>query len=522
MRVSNVMDYARVFGQKGITVDVEGLCGRIIRGKTPNDFLTLTDDPSRKIVMLVDSTGLQKMVGKTGYEMLLEVGYEPDYLKHKVEEGNSFKLVVFPEGGAAQLATWDNAIDMIKEAYPDQADKIERQRHALKNTSFDEIQRRAGFKFLDIEKSGKNDPLFMTYERFKQSSGTLIDVRLFLYFSVHLRELYSGDGWTYMGSGQRGVKEYIILNKPITELGESEMIDIIVDIPSALPIKKGGIHVSSRLKVHLVIIDPQNDFCDKEIPGFFKPTLAVTGGYAAMSKVAGLIDRVGKRLEDIHVTLDSHRLVDVGHPALWMDQNGKEPGWFTIISADDIAAGIWTPRVPGLRPKLLKYARELEAKKKYQITIWPPHCIIGTWGHNVHPEVNDALQRWSGKELAMVDYVTKGSNPYTEHYGALMAEVPDPTDPGTSLNTDFLKVLSEADIILLTGLASSHCVKETGDQIVNNIGTEHIKKIHILTDCTAPVAAVPGGPDYPAIAQQWLIDMQKKGVTLTTSDQFMF
>lgn len=519
MRVSNVKDYARVLNQRGISAEVEGICGRIIRGKSPNDFLTLTDDPSRKIVMLLDPEGLQKMVGKTGYEMLIEVGYEPDYLRHKVEEGNAFKVVVFPEGGAAKLATWDNTLDMVGEVYPDVAAKIKKHRAALKSMPFAEIERQTGFKFLDVEKAGNSDPRFMTYERFEKSAGTLPEARAFLYFSVHLRELYSGDGWTYKDNGQRGVREYIIPNKPISELGESEMVDIKVDLPK----KKGVFHMSGTggLKVDLVIIDPQNDFCDKEIPGLFKPTLPVAGGYDAMTRVGKLIKRVGRRLNDIHVTLDSHRLIDVGHPAMWVDQKGKMPGWYTIISADDIESGIWTPKIPALRTRFLKYARELEAKGKYQIMVWPPHCVIGTWGHNVQPELNDALQRWSEKETAMVDYVTKGSNPYTEHYGALMAEVPDPTDPGTSLNTGFLNILSEADIILLTGLALSHCVKETGTQIVDNIGAEHVKKIHILTDCSASVPAVPGGPDYPAIAQEWLKDMEKRGVTLITSDQFV-
>ena len=274
------------------------------------------------------------------------------------------------------------------------------------------------------------------------------------------------------------------------------------------------------MKIDLVIIDPQNDFCDMEISGF-KPTLAVGGGYDAMTKVAQLVDRIGNKLNDIHVTLDSHRLLDIAHPAFWRDTNGNPPPPFTFISSNDIKAGIWRPRIPALYAKMLNYAELLEATGKYQLCIWPPHCLIGTWGHAVQPILNEALQNWSMKEIATVDYVTKGSNPYTEHYGALMAEVPDASDPGTSLNTDFLKILSDSDIILLTGLASSHCLKETGQQIVDNIGAEHIKKLCILTDCTAPVAAVPGGPDFPAIAEQWFKDMQKLGVTLTASDKFL-
>lgn len=175
---------------------VTGICGRIIRGKKPADFATLTDDPDRKIVMLVDPDGLAKLLGKTGYEMLIEIGYQPDYLEHKVKEGNQFKLAVFPEGGAAQLATWDNVFAMVELVYPDITFSPEI-RNGLKKQSFTQIENLAGYKFLDIEKVGKNDPRFMTYNRFKRSSHDLAACRSFLYFAVHLREQFSGDGWTY-------------------------------------------------------------------------------------------------------------------------------------------------------------------------------------------------------------------------------------------------------------------------------------------------------------------------------------
>ncbi|MBU4331918.1 hypothetical protein KKD19_00630 [Patescibacteria group bacterium] len=269
-------------------------------------------------------------------------------------------------------------------------------------------------------------------------------------------------------------------------------------------------------KIHLLIIDPQNDFCD--IDG---ATLPVSGADEDMKRVAAIVNRIGSKLEDIHVTLDSHRLVDIAHPTWWRDQNGEQPTPYTIISADDIENGIWTPRDPDSRKRTLEYARQLEATGKYQICVWPPHCLIGTWGHNVQSDVNNALQRWSGKEFAVVDYVTKGSNPWTEHYGAMQAEVPDPTDPTTALNTDFLAMLSEADIVIVAGEALSHCVKETVTQIADNIGDEHVRKFHILTDCSSPVAAVPGGPNFPIIAQDWLREMQGRGMSLTTSVEFL-
>lgn len=278
----------------------------------------------------------------------------------------------------------------------------------------------------------------------------------------------------------------------------------------------------------MLVIDPQIDFMDS--PG---STLPVPGANADMLRLATLIGRIGPKLEDIHVTLDSHRVIDVGHPGMWQDSNGKQPAPFTIISADDIRAGIWRPRSAHAKPAalggkktlgqyMLEYATALQDGGKYPLMIWPEHCLIGTPGHNVQAELATALHKWERDNFATIDFVTKGTNPYTEHYGALQAEVPMATDPNSGLNTAFLGVLAEADIVVVAGEALSHCVKETVSQIAANIGDPHISKFHILTDCSSPVPQPPGGgPDFPAIAQAWLKEMEGRGMTLTTSTEFL-
>ena len=55
-------------------------------------------------------------------------------------------------------------------------------------------------------------------------------------------------------------------------------------------------------RVHLIIIDPQNDFCDQ--PG---AALAVPGAVKDMERLAAFITKQGKRLSAIHCTLDSHQ-----------------------------------------------------------------------------------------------------------------------------------------------------------------------------------------------------------------------
>lgn len=281
--------------------------------------------------------------------------------------------------------------------------------------------------------------------------------------------------------------------------------------------KKGGNQVAKNLKVHLVVIDPQKDFMDDP-----DSSLPVPGANEDMKRLSSFIERCGRKLEDIHVTLDSHQVIDVGHPGFWRDENGNAPPPFTAISHDDVKNRIWSPRNERFRVRMLKYTAALEVgKNHYPAMVWTEHCITGTPGHNVQANLRAALMDWARKEWANIDYVTKGTNVFTEHYGALMAEVPDPNDPSTQLNTEFLNILSQADIVAVAGEALSHCVLATVNQIAENIGPEHIKKFHILTDCSSPVPQPPGGPDFPAISRAWLVSMEKLGMTLTTSKDFL-
>lgn len=278
------------------------------------------------------------------------------------------------------------------------------------------------------------------------------------------------------------------------------------------------------MNIQLFIIDPQIDFMDSP-----ESKLPVTGANADMNRLAKLIDRIGRKLDDIHVTMDSHRIVDIGHPAMWVNQKGKNPPPFTMITADDIEAGIWRPRNENMKPfelggvtlgqYALAYAEALDAAGKYAVMVWPEHCLIGSPGHNIQPTILAALQKWERENFATTNFVTKGTCTLTEHYGALMAEVPLPSDPSTGLRADVLNMLATADIVPIAGEASSHCVKETVTQIANNIGKEHIQKFHLLTDCMSPVQHPT--IDFPGIAAAWLKEMEDIGMTLTTSDKFL-
>ena len=280
------------------------------------------------------------------------------------------------------------------------------------------------------------------------------------------------------------------------------------------------------MEAHLLIIDPQKDFMD-----YADSALPVTGADQDMKKLAKMVSRIGHRLADVHVTLDSHQVIHVAHRGMWRDKDGNMPNPFTMITAADVASGVWRPRNEHLRPPelegktlgefMLWYVQQLEKGGRYPLIIWPEHCLIGTSGYDVQADLVAVLNEWGRREFANVDYVAKGTTTYVEHYGAFMAEVPLPTVPSTGFNASLLNVLATADIIGVAGEALSHCVMSTVNQIADNIGEAHIAKFHILVDASSPVPQPPGGPNFPQIADEWLHEMEKRGMTLTTTEKFL-
>jgi nicotinamidase-related amidase len=262
--------------------------------------------------------------------------------------------------------------------------------------------------------------------------------------------------------------------------------------------------------IHLLIIDPQNDFCDPN------GSLYVDGAEKDMDRLAVMISRLKDKLDDIHVTLDSHRNFDVAHPIYWQDSNGSAPAPFTVIKAGDLKKGSWNTSLPHLYDRTLSYLEALEQGNRYDLMVWPPHCLIGSGGHNSNPKVLDALFEWESHPGNMVDVVTKGSNPFTEHYSAIQAEVPDPNDTTTQINTALIKTLMEADEVLIAGEALSHCLKSTVEDIANNFGdNSYIAKMTLLTDCSSPVAG------FEKQSKDFVANLTSRGMRIGTSDSYL-
>ena len=246
----------------------------------------------------------------------------------------------------------------------------------------------------------------------------------------------------------------------------------------------------------LLLIDPQVDFCEGG-------KLAVPGGQAALDNVAGFIERYGHRLDDIIVTLDSHHPLHIAHP-IWFNVEGKEPAPFTTVIEDggvmcfgnldeqgtfhQTATG--STRHPGFATWTLEYLKELKAGDRYPHMLWPPHCLIGSTGACIVPSVFEAVEKWEREQFGVASMVTKGSDIKVEHFGALRAEVPNPDNPETQVNTHFLALLSDPDTVIYgAGLARGHCLANTArDTAAEFDGDTFCQRFVLLEDGTADVA----------------------------------
>ena len=74
---------------------------------------------------------------------------------------------------------------------------------------------------------------------------------------------------------------------------------------------------------------------------------------------------------------------------------------------------------------LLHYTKELKARGKYDLTIWPYHSMLGGIGHALVSAFEEAVFFHTIARKSQADFDIKGSNPLTEHYSALGPEVLD-------------------------------------------------------------------------------------------------
>jgi nicotinamidase-related amidase len=268
-------------------------------------------------------------------------------------------------------------------------------------------------------------------------------------------------------------------------------------------------------RIGLLLVDVQNTFC---IPGFelFVGGRSGTGAVDDNQRLSAFIYRNLPRITTIAPTMDTHQAVQIFHSIFLVDDQGRHPEPYTLVSADDIEAGRWRfnpavaegiglPADAGQR-FLRHYTRSLAAEDKYSLTIWPYHAMLGSIGHALVPSIDEAVFFHSMCRFAQPDFQIKGDNPLTENYSVLRPEVlRGPEGQAVAgQNRGFVQTLLAFDALIVAGQAQSHCVAWTLDDLLTEIEAtdpSQAGRVYLLEDCTSPVV-IPEVIDYTDAAEE--------------------
>lgn len=241
-------------------------------------------------------------------------------------------------------------------------------------------------------------------------------------------------------------------------------------------------------QIGFIGIDFQNDFMDQP-----NATLPVLGAMDDAKRISEFINKFGSQISNIWLTQDSHHPLDIAHPSWWKKADGSFVDPFTAILPEDLASGKYYANV---HPSISnKYVNDLTTQGEYIHFIWPEHCIIGTWGHGFQSEISKAINQWERSNSKWFNVITKGSNPFTEHFGAFRANIPQANDPSTQItySLPLFQQLQTLDVLYFAGEARSHCVANSLRQLCDE-APNLLSKLVILEDGMSDVQGLQ--PDF--------------------------
>lgn len=250
----------------------------------------------------------------------------------------------------------------------------------------------------------------------------------------------------------------------------------------------------------LVIVDPQNDFCDR------RGSLYVDGAYDDIKRLAGHVKRHGGNYSDIFVSLDSHDKTAIFHPNFWLNGQGEHPEPLTRLTRSDFESGAWKPLSDDYAAAAKQTFNAMDEKGEEFLMIWPEHCVISTWGHQISGDLPESFDSWRAETGRAVRYIFKGENPYTDQFSIF--EGVDSSYPDTKFNAQLFEELSSFESVTFAGQALSHCV---GESILSYLARPgHGDRTYLLTDCTSPVTGFD--------RNEWLEKLKAQGVVFKESD----
>lgn len=223
-------------------------------------------------------------------------------------------------------------------------------------------------------------------------------------------------------------------------------------------------------------IDLQNDFMEKG-------ELGVPNSHRDVENTLKFLYRNMNKITSIAVSIDTHLPHQIFHSSWWVNNEGKHPEPYTIISVEDINHKNWM--AVENQQESLEYVHQLEKLGRMKLCIWPYHCIEGTYGAALEGQFSNMIHFHSVARRTPINKIVKGKNPLSEMYGIIKPEY----DRKNYVNAEFLESLRSYDKIFIAGEAKSHCVLESLRQILEHFHeeVELTSRIYVLNDCMSPI-----------------------------------
>lgn len=207
----------------------ENIGGRVIfgTGESAYEFLSSASQPYPFIIGPDDLLKFCKL--PTHMDMMESIGFERDWVREKLEQGNEFRLILFPVGEFEQglsciSPTWDNLCKLVSTENVAAGEKLSKNLLELKSTQYSELCAKIGFDMDQIPPE--------VYERVtsfdKYGEDTCPDdvahARAFLRETFKCTPLFTGDGYATNEQGERGVREFLVKRTKVSDLAGAQWV----------------------------------------------------------------------------------------------------------------------------------------------------------------------------------------------------------------------------------------------------------------------------------------------------------
>ena len=336
------------------------------------------------------------------------------------------------------------------------------------------------------------------------------------------------------------------------EPNAASLLELALDWASTYKIKPA---TGDRLVFVHTHIDEQNDFSipplvdqhGRQIGGgsLFVGGRSGRGAVDDSARIAEFMYRNMGLITAHQFTIDTHNPYQLFCRAFWRTADGKVPGPFTTIVAEEghkdkphtahaivlnkdirpvpAMAQFFNGNYAALMAYLDHYCRTLYLGGKYALILWTEHCQLGNRGHNLVGVIQEA-RLFHSYARGMNNYlITKGTHPLSERYSPITEEVTTLQDgrplPNAQRSTEFITTLMQCRYMAVSGQAGSHCFKAFLDELVKDIMAKDpalARKIYIMTDCTSAVV-IPGVVDFTDMMLDGFKRFEAQGLNLVRS-----